>query len=105
MYLTKSGPSPPGRLAAILEFTSGGQLEPSTDPVKSFYPFRIPFKVLREAKELVLFSALVPGISFILRKDRYGPYLQGKSAIALTPADAALLVGAIRVRVASTRGT
>lgn len=96
VYLTKSGQSPPGRLAANVEFIGRGQLETSENAVYSFYPFHVPFRIVRLAIKEALFSDFVPRLSFIFRKDRYGPYLQGKSAIALKPDDAALLLSVFR---------
>lgn len=96
VYLTQERNLPAGRLVALIEFCQKGRLMSAGPPFESFYPFLVPFRLVQSRDSLVLFSTLVPQLSFILRKDRYGPYLQGKSAIRLSSNDARLLVGAVR---------
>ena len=86
VYLTKDGVLSPNCIAAVAEVAGPGHLDPAGFEAE-FYPYRVPFKVIAEFHPEIAFPPLVPSIQFLRRKDRYGVFLQGKSAINLNKHD------------------
>ena len=95
VYLTKERGKLPSSLVALIEVVDRGSLEQPPNGVSSFYPFHVPFTYLTEVRPAVLFSEVVPSLEFVKRKERYGVFIQGKSAILLSCHDARVVAEAI----------
>lgn len=95
VYLTKSTHNGTSRLAALIEAIGPLREPPQDSQTGSFYPYQLPFRLIGEPKSAVSFRELVPALSFIRRKERYGVFIQGKSAILLSTPDAEVVLRAI----------
>lgn len=93
VYLTKEGAHSPSRLAAVVRVSAPGQMGEEQEG-SDFYPYKVPFEVLAELEPNVEFTALVPRLEFITSKQRYGVFLQGKSAMRLSGGDTRVVLEA-----------
>ena len=98
VYLTRGRTSEPSALAAGLEFTEAGRMIQVLDSIGSFYPYRLPFRVVRVVNPPMPFRDLLPKLTFIPRRDRWGVFLQGKSAILLPDQDAGFMEEILALR-------
>lgn len=98
VYLTRENESTPGRIVAAIRVTSPGRSVLAQGTVADFYPFRVPFCTIAEFNPLLSFQELVPSLGFITRKGRYGIFLQGQSAIALSEEDGVAIIHAARAQ-------
>jgi hypothetical protein len=94
VYLTKQTVRTPSAVAAVVIISDGGAESAALDTTSRFYSYKVPFELLSEVRPRVEFPELVPYLGFITRKDRYGVFLQGKSAILLRPEDAGVVARA-----------
>jgi predicted RNA-binding protein len=92
VYLTKQGSRTGGqdfsRISAVVELEEEVRAPTEAGSPATFYPYVLRFHVVHEPRAPVPFLRLVPLLAFIKRKDRYGVFLQGKSAILLSSEDA-----------------
>ena len=95
VYLTKHGTHSPSRIVGLVEFTQAGRPSISPDAVEAFYPFHVPFRLLVSLREPVEFATLALRLQFTGGRARYGVFLQGKSAIRLSAADASTISMAV----------
>lgn len=97
VYLTQGRRTEPSAIAAIVSFTGAGEVTDGSGLIGAFYPFRVPFRIVKLADPPVAVKELLPRLSFLPRKERFGVFLQGKSAILLPQADATIVKDAVRV--------
>lgn len=100
VYLTKETESSKSLLVAKIALSELDPVPADDSQFRSFYRHRLPFKLVMEAIPPRVFSDLVPSLTFITRKERYGVFLQGRSAILLSKSDGEVVLAAL----ASGRG-
>ena len=86
VYLTKEAARLPNGVTAILRISGPGRLAPGGQ-ASDFYFYKVPFEPLLSLPSILEFSALAPRLEFVKRRERYGVFLQGKSAIRLDEGD------------------
>jgi hypothetical protein len=95
VYFTKESARAPNGIAAVLQVTSEGRVTERGE-ASDFYFYKVPFEVVFSLDSVIDFAALAPSLSFVKRKERYGVFLQGKSAIRLNQADVREIYAAIQ---------
>lgn len=96
VYLTKENARKSGMIVAVVRDTGRLSMGGSTSlAVQEFYPYKLAFHLVADLVPVIPFPDLVPRLEFIKRKERYGVYLQGKSAIRLSENDAAVLATSV----------
>lgn len=99
VYLTRESERIPGRIVSAVTIVAPGQSLPAEESRLEFYPYRVPFRVLADLSPYLEFTDVVGSLEFITRKAQYGLFLQGKSAIPLSLADAEAVLSAATERV------
>jgi hypothetical protein len=101
VYLTLDRFSHGSSLVAVIRVSGRGRFVDSNRRQDDFYPYKVPFDVITNLGFPFPFRDVAPRLTLIGRRGNFGVYLQGRSAIRLTPMDAAAISEELAARAST----